>query len=241
MTLHIPFDNSYARLPDRFFAAQAPVPVAAPALLALNEPLARDLGLDPAALARPRGSRCSPATPCPEGGRAPRAGLCRPPVRRLEPRSSATAARSCWARSWTAGQRRDIQLKGAGRTPVQPHGATAAPGWARAARVRGLRGHARHGRPTTRALSAVATGRDDPARASPTPARSWPAWREPHPRGHVPVLLRPPRHEALAALTDHVIERHYPGVEGAMGLLRAVTDGRPGSSRTGWPWASSTA
>ena len=40
MSLHISFDNSYARLPDRFFVRQAPVPVAQPRLLALNEPLA---------------------------------------------------------------------------------------------------------------------------------------------------------------------------------------------------------
>ena len=49
------FDNSYARLPERFHARQAPTPVRAPRLLRLNEPLARDLGLDPDALASPEG------------------------------------------------------------------------------------------------------------------------------------------------------------------------------------------
>ncbi len=40
------FDNSYARLPSRFYARQAPAAVAAPRLLKLNRALAVDLGLD---------------------------------------------------------------------------------------------------------------------------------------------------------------------------------------------------
>ena len=44
------FDNSYARLPDRFYARLPPTPVAAPRLIKLNEALADELGLDPASL-----------------------------------------------------------------------------------------------------------------------------------------------------------------------------------------------
>ncbi len=47
MTLHFPFNNSYARLPDRFFAPVAPTPVAAPQLIRLNRHLALHLRLDP--------------------------------------------------------------------------------------------------------------------------------------------------------------------------------------------------
>ena len=32
----IPFDNSYARLPERFFARLPPTPVAAPAMIRVN-------------------------------------------------------------------------------------------------------------------------------------------------------------------------------------------------------------
>ena len=49
------FDNSYARLPDRFFARLLPTPVAAPRLVRLNEKLAWHLKLDPVALATPEG------------------------------------------------------------------------------------------------------------------------------------------------------------------------------------------
>jgi serine/tyrosine/threonine adenylyltransferase len=38
------FDNSYARLPERFFARLAPTPAPAPRLVRLNETLARHLG-----------------------------------------------------------------------------------------------------------------------------------------------------------------------------------------------------
>ena len=40
------FDNSYARLPEPLFAPAPPVPVRAPGLVFLNDPLAADLGLD---------------------------------------------------------------------------------------------------------------------------------------------------------------------------------------------------
>src|SRR6476469_5068364 len=49
------FDNSYARLPDRFFALLPPTPVVAPRLVRLNEKLAWHLRLDPGKLAAPEG------------------------------------------------------------------------------------------------------------------------------------------------------------------------------------------
>ena len=47
MALTIPFDNSYSRLPDRFFTRLDPVPVKEPRLIAFNDALAARLGLDP--------------------------------------------------------------------------------------------------------------------------------------------------------------------------------------------------
>ena len=49
------FDNSYARLPDRFFARLRPTPVAEPHLVRLNKKLAWHLRLDPGKLAAPEG------------------------------------------------------------------------------------------------------------------------------------------------------------------------------------------
>src|SRR6266513_6153143 len=53
--LGIAFDNSYARLPDRFSVRLAPAPVAAPRLVRINESLARLLAIDPEALAMEQG------------------------------------------------------------------------------------------------------------------------------------------------------------------------------------------
>ena len=41
------FDNSYVRLPQRFFSRVNPTAVAAPRLIRLNSELADELGLDP--------------------------------------------------------------------------------------------------------------------------------------------------------------------------------------------------
>ena len=45
------FENTYARLPERFYARLNPTPVATPHLVKVNMELARFLGLDPEALA----------------------------------------------------------------------------------------------------------------------------------------------------------------------------------------------
>src|SRR6476661_8132440 len=47
MTFHFPFENTYARLPDRFYARVAPTPVRAPRLIRVNTELALSLDLDP--------------------------------------------------------------------------------------------------------------------------------------------------------------------------------------------------
>jgi hypothetical protein len=46
MTVHFPFQNTYAALPANFFARVAPTPVASPRLIKLNRPLAVRLGLN---------------------------------------------------------------------------------------------------------------------------------------------------------------------------------------------------
>ncbi|MBM3526163.1 MAG: hypothetical protein FJX57_24695, partial [Alphaproteobacteria bacterium] len=52
----MPFDNTYARLPERFHARLDPTPVARPLLLRLNHALAEELGIDPAAYAGEAGA-----------------------------------------------------------------------------------------------------------------------------------------------------------------------------------------
>jgi uncharacterized protein YdiU (UPF0061 family) len=93
----IAFDNSYAALPDRFFAALPPTPVAAPRLIALNRALALELGGDPAWLEGPEGLAMLAGNAVRPGpGRSPR------PMpgtsSAISSHSLAMAGRSCWAR-----------------------------------------------------------------------------------------------------------------------------------------------
>ncbi len=62
------FDNSYARLPERFFARLTPQGAPAPRLVRVNEGLAAELGLDAAWLASPAGLAMLAGTPCPRLG-----------------------------------------------------------------------------------------------------------------------------------------------------------------------------
>src|SRR5215467_3834881 len=62
------FENTYARLPDRFYARLNPTPVAAPRLVRLNEKLAVHLGLDPERLASPEGVALLAGNRLPEKG-----------------------------------------------------------------------------------------------------------------------------------------------------------------------------
>jgi uncharacterized protein YdiU (UPF0061 family) len=224
MTLHIPFDNSYARLPDRFFVRQAPVPVAAPRLLALNEPLARDLGLDPAALRSPEGLAMLAGNAVPAGAEPLAQAYAGHQFGGWNPQLGDGRAILLGEVVDQSGQRRDIQLKGAGRTPFSRMGDGRA--WMGPVLREFVVSEAMHamGVPTTRALSAVATG-ETIRRERPYPGAVLARVASSHIRvGTFQYFYARQDMEALAALTDHVLERHYPGVEGAMGLLRAVTE-----------------
>ena len=61
------FDNSYARLPERFYARQLPTKVPFPKLINLNEELAKDLGLDPEVLKASGGVKILSGNSIPEG------------------------------------------------------------------------------------------------------------------------------------------------------------------------------
>ena len=67
ISAHFPFDNSYARLPERFYARVNPTPVTKPGLIRINGPLARHLGLDPDYLASPKGVEILAGNRVPEG------------------------------------------------------------------------------------------------------------------------------------------------------------------------------
>ncbi|HBO14192.1 MAG TPA: hypothetical protein DD491_15500, partial [Halieaceae bacterium] len=63
----LPFDNSYARLPARFYARLDPTPVREPGLLRVNRPLCAALGIDADWLASEAGVAMVAGNAVPEG------------------------------------------------------------------------------------------------------------------------------------------------------------------------------
>src|SRR5262245_7922466 len=61
------FDNSYARLPQRFYARLNPRPVRSPRMVKLNSPLAEDLGLEAKRLESDVGAAFFAGNRVPEG------------------------------------------------------------------------------------------------------------------------------------------------------------------------------
>lgn len=224
MTLRLPFDNSYARLPAHFFVRQPPTPVAAPALIAVNGPLAQRLGIDPADLATPEALAVLAGNRLPEGA---------------EPLAQAYAGHQFGG--WVPqlgdgraillgeilapdGQRFDIQLKGAGPTPFSRRGDGRA--WVGPVIREYLVSEAMAalGVPTTRALAAVATG-ETVWRETGLPGAVLTRVAASHIRvGTFQFFAAREDRDALDSLTTHVLARHYPGVEGPLGLLAAVSE-----------------
>jgi uncharacterized protein YdiU (UPF0061 family) len=228
MTLHIPFDNSYARLPDRFFARQAPVPVPEPRLLALNEGLARELGLDPVALASPEGVAVLAGNAVPEGAEPLAQAYAGHQFGGWVPRLGDGRAILLGEVVDRQGRRRDIQLKGAGRTPFSRMGDGRAGIGPVLREFVVSEAMAAMRVPTTRALAAIATG-EVVRRERALPGAVLTRVAASHIRvGTFQYFAAREDSEALAALTAHAIARHYPEVDGPMGFLREVVGAQAG-------------
>ena len=121
MTL-APFDNSYARLPDRFYARLPPTPVSAPRLLKLNLPLARELGLDPDMLASPEGVAMLAGNSVAPGSEPIATVYAGHQFGHFSPQLGDGRALLLGEAIDPKGRRYDIQLKGAGPTPYSRNG-----------------------------------------------------------------------------------------------------------------------
>ena len=122
MTLRIAFDNSYARLPGRFYERLAPTSVAAPAPIALNADLAREMGLDALALEGPEGLAMLAGNLVPEGADPLAQAYAGHQFGGWVPRLGDGRALLIGEVTGPDGRHWDIQLKGAGRTPFSRGG-----------------------------------------------------------------------------------------------------------------------
>ena len=226
MTAPIPFDNSYARLPPRFHARLAPTPVAAPRLIRLNRALAEELRLDAAWLEGPDGVAMLAGNAVAEGSEPLAAAYAGHQFGNFVPQLGDGRAILLGEVVDARGRRRDIQLKGSGPTPFSRMGD------GRAAMGPVLREYlvseamAALGIPTTRALAAVATG-EPVIRETVLPGAIVTRVAASHIRvGTFQFFAARGDTDALIALADHVVARHYPELEGredrARGLIEAV-------------------
>jgi uncharacterized protein YdiU (UPF0061 family) len=222
MSHSLAFDNSYARLPERFYVRQPAEKVAEPRLIAVNERLAARLGLDDGALTGPDWVQVFAGNAVPEGASPLAQAYAGHQFGGWVPQLGDGRALLLGEVVAPDGARFDIQLKGSGPTPFSRRGD------GRAAIGPVIREYvvseamAALGVPTTRALAAVTTGQ--------------PVWREmPEPgavltrvaASHIRVgtfqyFAARSDVEALGLLTGHVIARHYPGAAGPLGLLDGV-------------------
>ncbi|MFV0243786.1 MAG: protein adenylyltransferase SelO [Qingshengfaniella sp.] len=222
MPLRISFDNSYARLPDRFFHRQTAQPVAAPRLLALNEPLARTLGLSPQDLRSPEGLAMLSGNAAPDGAQPLAQAYAGHQFGNWVPQLGDGRALLLGEVVDARGIRRDIQLKGSGRTPFSRQGDGRA--WLGPVLREYLVSEAMHamGLATTRALAAVATG-ETVLRERPLPGAILTRVASSHIRvGTFQYFAARRDEDALRLLCDHTIARHYPQATGALDLLRGV-------------------
>lgn len=206
------FDNSYARLPEKFYTHQKPTQSKSPELVVLNYPLARSLGLDLTMLRSKSGIEILSGNLLPEGsipiaqayaghqfgyftmlgdGRAVLLG------EHITPRS----------------ERTDIQLKGSGETPYSRNGdGRAALGPMLREYIMSEAMHAL-GIETTRSLAVVTTG-EKVYRDSPLEGAILTRVALSHIRvGTFQYAANWGTVDDLRALADYSIKRHYSFVE----------------------------
>lgn len=219
-----PFDNSYAHLPDRFFARLEPSPVRAPRLIRLNDALAEQLGLDPERLSSPDGVAVLAGNRVPDGAEPLAMAYAGHQFGQWVPQLGDGRAILLGEVIDADGVRRDIQLKGSGHTPFSRAGD------GRAALGPVLREYivgeamAALGIPSTRALAAVTTG-EQVAREKPLPGAVLVRVARSHVRvGTFQFFAARDDKEALRLLADYVIERHYAHAARSENPARALLD-----------------
>jgi uncharacterized protein YdiU (UPF0061 family) len=223
--MQISFDNSYARLPERFHVRLDPTPVAAPKLVRLNAALAETLGIDPEELGGLEGVAVLAGNRVASGAEPIALAYAGHQFGHFVPQLGDGRANLLGEVVGRDGVRRDIQLKGSGQTPFSRSGD------GRAALGPVLREYliseamAALGVPTTRTLAAVTTGEA--------------VWRERRLPGAVLTRVAASHirvgtfqyfaarrdEEGVRLLADHAIARHYPEAASATNPYRAFLDG----------------
>ena len=214
------FDNSYARLPQRFYAKQPPTPVASPSVVAVNHLLAAKIGVDAGAL----NAEILSGNVIPEGADPIATAYAGHQFGGWNPQLGDGRAVLLGEVVGPDGIRRDIQLKGSGPTMFSRNGDGRATLGAVLREYLVSEAMAALGLPTTRALAAVTTG-EQILRDGYEPGAVLTRVAQSHIRvGTFQYYYARKDHEALQLLAEHVIARHHPMAAEAENPVRGMLD-----------------
>ena len=207
---HFNFDNTYARDLEGFYAPWKADPVPEPKFLAFNHDLASQLGLDGDALKTDTGAAIFAGNTTPEGASPLAQAYAGHQFGGFTPQLGDGRALLLGELIDQQGNRRDLQLKGSGRTPFSRGGdGKAAVGPVLREYLMGEAMHAL-GIPTTRALAAVSTG-EPVMREAPLPGAVLTRVAASHIRvGTFQFFAVRKDWPKIKQLADYVIDRHYP-------------------------------
>jgi uncharacterized protein YdiU (UPF0061 family) len=223
--MRLGLQHTYSTLPSRFYARVAPAPAKDPRLVVFNSRLASELDFDPADLER-EGAALFSGAQTPEDADPIALAYAGHQFGGFVPQLGDGRAILLGERVGRDGVRRDIQLKGSGRTPFSRNGD------GRAALGPMLREYliseAMHalGIPTTRSLAVVTTG-EQVVREDLLPGAVLTRVAASHIRvGTFEYFAARNDREAVSQLLEYVITRHYPETRGAdvpaLAVLEAV-------------------
>ncbi len=204
------FDNSFARNLEGFFKFCPAEPSASPKMLQFNHALAEELGLDPVALNSEVGAAIFAGNVVPEGSQPLAQAYAGHQFGGFSPQLGDGRALLLGEVIDTRQRRRDILLKGSGRTPFSRGGdGLAAVGPVLREYLVGEGMHAL-GVPTTRALAAVSTGKHV-YREMVLPGAVLTRIAASHLRvGTFQYGAARGNIDKVRALADYAIARHYP-------------------------------
>ena len=225
----IAFDNSYARDLEGFYVPWAGSKAPAPEVLRLNTALAAELGLDYPSLASKPGAAMLSGGTAPDGAVPLAMAYAGHQFGGFSPQLGDGRALLLGEVIDRKGRRRDIHLKGSGRTPFSRGGDGKA--------VLGpvlreyLFGEAMHalGIPTTRALAAILTGEAVQRQTGPEPGAVLARVAASHLRvGTFQFFAARGEVEKVRQLADYAINRHFPEIAARddkyLELFRRVRD-----------------